>query len=78
MKKNFRIAMVAIVMAVAGYGVYLSQNRVNDLSELELANVEALARSELGEKCGGCSTKYSTYCCTLIIEGVGTYTLGKP
>ncbi len=62
MKKNFRIAMVAMVMAVAGYGVYLSQNRVNDLSELELANVEALAdNTETTNPCKGYGSVLCTY-----------------
>ena len=78
MKKNIiRAALFAVFAFVAGYGVYTSQKETS-MSDLAMENVEALARSELGEKCGGCSTKYSTYCCTLIIEGVGTYTLGKP
>ena len=50
MKKNFRIAMVAMVMAVAGYGVYQGQTEEKNLSELALANIEALASGENGSK----------------------------
>ena len=47
------------------------------MSELALANVEALAESELSQKCGDCSTDKQVYCCTLVIEGLGAFTLNK-
>ena len=43
MKKVIRIAFVA---AIAGYGVYTNQKTDNVMSELMLANVEALANDE--------------------------------
>lgn len=44
-KLKLKIAIVAVVAAVAGYGVY--QNRTKEvISELTLANVEALAENE--------------------------------
>lgn len=55
--KKLKIAMVAMVAAVAGYGVY--QNRTKEvISELTLANVEALAS---GESLGG-YTSHSFKC----------------
>ena len=44
MKKVIRIAFVA---AIAGYGVYTNQKTDNVMSELMLANVEALANDEI-------------------------------
>ncbi len=41
-KKLFGMIVVAVVAIVAGYNVYLSQNETK-LSDLVLANVEALA-----------------------------------
>lgn len=76
--KSLKLAIVAVVTAIAGYGVYQNQIKSTAMSDIAKANVEALARSEIGEKCGGCSTEYSKYCCTLVIEGLGTYILGRP
>lgn len=41
-KKKFAMLIIAVVAMFAGYNVYQSQNRVV-LSDLALANVEALA-----------------------------------
>lgn len=76
--KTLKVAMVAMIAAIAGYGVYHNPIKRTAMSDITRANVEALAHSEIGEKCGGCSTEYSRYCCTLIIEGLGTYILGRP
>ncbi len=46
MKKVIKLAFVAAFVAVAGYGVYANQTS-NAMSDLALANVEALARSEI-------------------------------
>lgn len=54
MRKKFFATMI-VVAAFAGYNVYQSQN-TNTLSDLALANVEALAQS--GEGGGG-----TIYCC---------------
>lgn len=57
-KKIFAVMIVAVVAAFAGYNVYQSQN-VTVLSELALANMEALASGEYpgspnaGSKCKG-------------------------
>lgn len=67
MKKIVKFAFVAVFAAVAGYGVYVSQ-KPDTMSELMLANVEALADNESSTK----GTLYSTkpdvngecqYCC---------------
>ena len=44
MKKMIKIAFVAAFAAIAGYGVYANQ-KSEVLSDLTLANVEALAGS---------------------------------
>jgi len=49
MKKNLRYAFAAAIVAVAGYGVYANQ-KVDTMSDLMLANVEALALSETGRE----------------------------
>ena len=45
MKKIMKIAFVAVFAAVAGYGVYTNQ-KVDTMTDLMLANVEALANYE--------------------------------
>ena len=49
MKKIMRIAFVAAFATVAGYGVYTNQ-RTETMSDLMLANVEALASGEASVK----------------------------
>ncbi len=49
MKKFLKIGFVAVFAAVAGYGVYANQTSVA-MSDLALANVEALARGEGPDK----------------------------
>lgn len=46
MKKFMKMAFVALFAAIAGYGIYTSQ-KVVSLSDLALANVEALAFDEV-------------------------------
>lgn len=48
MRKLIKITFAAAFVAIAGYGVYTSQ-KVEPLSELVLANVEALAEEENNE-----------------------------
>ena len=55
MKKIMKITLVAAFITIAGYGVYTSQ-KSNNISELALANVEALAAGE------GSSSECGTYC----------------
>ena len=45
---KLKIAMVAVVAAVAGYVTYQNQTKEIGMSELALANVEALAQNECG------------------------------
>ena len=47
MKKMIKIAFVAAFAAIAGYGVYANQ-KTDVMSDLALANVEALASGEGG------------------------------
>lgn len=47
MKKFVKIGFVAVFAAIAGYGVYTSQ-KTEGMSDLALANVEALADGEWG------------------------------
>lgn len=62
MRKYFvKIAFVAVFAAVAGYGIYTSQ-KSETLSDLMLANVEALARYEVNPDCPNGCTSASSYC----------------
>ena len=45
---KLKIAMAAVVAAVAGYVTYQNQTKEIGMSELALANVEALAQNECG------------------------------
>lgn len=49
MKKIMRVAFVAAFAAIAGYGIYTNQ-KVDTMSDLMLANVEALASGEASVK----------------------------
>ena len=58
MKKNIiKTTMIAVVAIFAGYNVYQSNMNSNELSDVMLANVEALADNEAGAN--GC---YPTIC----------------
>ena len=46
MKKFIKFAFVAAVVAVAGYNVYQTQSVMDNMSELVMANVEALAADD--------------------------------
>lgn len=60
MKKMIKIAFVAAFVAIAGYGVYTNQ-KSEALSDLALANVEALAQSE-GSGSSGCRYRMASRC----------------
>ena len=49
-KFSFKVAMVAVVATVAGMGIYSSQ-KADAMSDIALANVEALAQSEGSVTC---------------------------
>ena len=57
MKKMIKIAFVAAFVAIAGYGVYTNQ-KSETLSDLTLANVEALADINETDSSG-----QTLYCC---------------
>lgn len=62
MKKKFYAALlVAVVIAFTGYNVYQSQKADAILSDLAMANVEALADGELSN--GNCEGSWSQECC---------------
>ena len=62
MKKFLKYAFVAALVTVAGYGVYASQ-KSDAVSDLMLANVEALARYEVNPDCpNGCTSSLNSYC----------------
>ena len=52
MKKIIRVAFAATFACIAGYGIYTSQQE-SGLSELALANIEALANGESSNNCSG-------------------------
>lgn len=53
MKNIIKIAVVAVFTTIAGYGVYAYQ-RSETMSDLVLANVEALANNEGDDKIYDC------------------------
>ncbi len=61
MKQMTKTALALVVALSAGYGVYTSQQK-SELSELALANVEALAQSEGGDYEFKDGYLYSTTC----------------
>ena len=68
MKKMIKIAFVAAFVAIAGYGVYTNQ-KSETLSDLTLANVEALASGESSttnryQTMGYCAPLNMNYMCT--------------
>lgn len=63
MKKHIlKIAFVAMIGLVAGYGVYNAQKSEKNLSDLMMENVEALANGESGS---------GEYKCYSILSGSG-------
>ncbi len=58
-KLKLKIAMVAVVAAVAGYGIYQNQTKEVGMSELALANVEALAFGESSWPCPDACKEWS-------------------
>lgn len=77
MRRNqFRIAVAAVIVAAAGYGVY--QNHVKDemMSDLVLANAEALAAFEGDNPGGGSSTSWP--CWSKQKNGSGYWKCGNP
>lgn len=67
----FATLIVAVVAVFAGYNIYQSQSTVT-LSEVALANVEALAQSEASGTCYEVCRPYYGWQCTRINGGVTT------
>ena len=75
MKKIMKIAFVAACAAVAGYGVYANQQS-ETMSDLMLANVEALAGSEISNP--GCDPSWDRECCVCFnVHHTYAYANGK-
>ena len=53
MRKVILFALVGIVLSVASYGVYETQSRKQTMSDILLANIEAISQWENLEECGG-------------------------
>lgn len=60
-KKFFAIFIVAVVAIFVGYNAYQSQ-RTETISDLMLANVEALALYEINPDCPNGCTNGPSYC----------------
>ena len=72
MRKYFKALFVVAVATVAGYNAYKSQSVMNGMSEMALANVEALA----GEEWDGdnqCHMDTTFWECLKYVEGVYCY-----
>lgn len=62
MKRYIKMAFVAAFVAIAGFGVYTSQ-KSDAISDLALANVEALASYEVNPDCpNGCTSSINSLC----------------
>ena len=70
MKKLVKRTVVVALAAIAGYGVYVNQ-KTDALSDLALANVEALANGEWGTgfNCRWADANY--WFCTPLGDGLG-------
>ena len=69
MKKVIKLAFVAAFVAVAGYGIYANQTS-DAISDLALANVDALAQGESGGGGSYCCAPYSIVCYYVLGGGV--------
>lgn len=61
-KKSFKAALIAAVVAVAGYGVYANQTKDQTMSDIMLENVDALAGDESGGSVSCCDDCKGAYC----------------
>ncbi|WP_084823977.1 NVEALA domain-containing protein, partial [Bacteroides fragilis] len=57
--------IVAVVATFAGYNIYQSQRVESIMSDLTMANVEALAGSEINDE--DCVSASNRYCSVLIV-----------
>ena len=73
MRKKILSGVFALaLLATAGLGVHKSMNSDANLSDLALANVEALAQGENGGEREDCVPAYDI-CCELVIYPDGDY-----
>lgn len=72
-KKTLKMAVAAMVVAAAGYGLFLNQSKDNGMSELALANVEALANNEANSN--GNTGPSELFDCPLWFTGDGIHCL---
>ena len=70
-KKIFAALIVAVVATFAGYNIYQSQRVESIMSDLTMANVEALAGSEINDE--DCVRASNRYCSVLIVTPNGNY-----
>ena len=63
--------IVAVVATFAGYNIYQSQRVESIMSDLTMANVEALAGSEINDE--DCVSATNRYCSVLIVTPNGKY-----
>ena len=63
--------IVAVVATFAGYNIYQSQRVESIMSDLTMANVEALAGSEINDE--DCVSASNRYCSVLIVTPNGNY-----
>ena len=47
--KIVKMVVATVVVAAVGYGLFLNQSKDSGMSEIELANVEAVAAGETGK-----------------------------
>ncbi|OUN80044.1 MULTISPECIES: NVEALA domain-containing protein [unclassified Bacteroides] len=80
MKKIIRFSFIAAVAVAAGYTAYSQSQKTETLSDLELANVEALARNETGHHItcysGGTGNAFMCKCGTCVWGYTSTYNKG--
>ena len=70
-KKIFAALIVAVVATFAGYNIYQSQRVESIMSDLTMANVEALAGSEINDEDRVSAS--NRYCSVLIVTPNGNY-----
>lgn len=68
MKNILKVTLVATFALIAGYNLYNSQKTDMEMSDLALANVEALAQSE-GSGSSGCRYRI-TYRCGIVDSSI--------
>ena len=79
-KKLLRVALLVAVVAVAGLGVHKAQAKKTTLSDIMLANVEALSRGESSTtwECKGIFGWCSVHCdkCNASLSAPGSSLIG--